>query len=293
MKRIPTCDDILLLAAAMLLLICSAGCRSLPPTAAPDRLAAEIATLRGLAAADEAILLAEALDRAMVSIQAGEFIMGSDAGRDDERPAHRVYLDAYELDRYEVTNAQFRRFLLATGGRPPRYWIGDAYPAGQADYPVVGVSWDDASAYCGWAGKRLPTEAEWEKACRGTDGRLYPWGQAWEPKRANVDAAGWNFGGATGDVAAATIWDAAWVRLTLPPGSAGPMLKPVGSHPDGAGPYGILDMVGNASEWAADWYNWADYSALPITFPPSRNSCHGRQDGISIYGTAALSQSHL
>jgi formylglycine-generating enzyme required for sulfatase activity len=92
-----------------------------------------------------------------------------------------------------------------------------------------------------------------------------------------VDAAGWNFGGATGDVAAATIWDAAWVRLTLPPGSAGPMLKPVGSHPDGAGPYGILDMVGNASEWAADWYNWADYSALPARNPlatgPPWNHC--------------------
>jgi formylglycine-generating enzyme required for sulfatase activity len=208
-----------------------------------------------LAAAGDEAALAKALDRSMISIPAGEFIMGSEIGRDDERPAHRVYLDAYELDRYEVTNAQYRRFLLATGARPPRYWTDAAYPTDQADYPVVGVSWDDADAYCRWAGKRLPTEAEWEKACRGTDGRVYPWGQAWEPKRANVDAAGWDFGGATQDGAAATVWDAAWARLALPPGSPGPTLQPVGSHLDGASPYGVLDMVGNASEWVADWYN--------------------------------------
>ena len=277
MKPTRVRDTILFLASLMLLVTYAAGCLGLPPAATPSPLAAEIATSRKLAAAGDEVALADALDQSMVAIPAGEFIMGSEDGRDDERPAHRVYLDAFELDRYEVTNAQYRRFLLATGGRPPRYWIGDAYPAGQADYPVVGVSWDDASAYCRWAGKRLPTEAEWEKACRGTDGRLYPWGQAWEPKRANVDAAGWNFGGATGDLAAATIWDAAWARLTLPPGSAGPMLKPVGSHPDGAGPYGVLDMVGNASEWAADWYNWADYSALPARNPlatgPPWNHC--------------------
>jgi formylglycine-generating enzyme required for sulfatase activity len=255
MKHTLVRGTILSLASIVLLATCAAGCRSLPPTAASDPLATETAHLRALAAAGDEAALAKALDRSMISIPAGEFIMGSEIGRDDERPAHRVYLDAYELDRYEVTNAQYRRFLLATGARPPRYWTDAAYPTDQADYPVVGVSWDDADAYCRWAGKRLPTEAEWEKACRGTDGRVYPWGQAWEPKRANVDAAGWDFGGATQDGAAATVWDAAWARLALPPGSPGPTLQPVGSHLDGASPYGVLDMVGNASEWVADWYN--------------------------------------
>jgi formylglycine-generating enzyme required for sulfatase activity len=294
MKRIPTRYDILLLAAAMLPLICSIGCRGLPSTTAPDRLAAEIATLRGLAAADEATLLAEALDRALVSIQAGDFIMGSNAGRADERPAHTVYLDAYELDRYEVTNAQYRRFLLATGARSPRHWNGAVYPAGQADYPVVGVRWDDADAYCRWAGKRLPTEAEWEKACRGVESRVYPWGQAWEPKRANVDAAGWDFGGATHDATSPTVWDAAWARLLLPPGSPGPTLRPVGSYPGGASPYGILDLAGNASEWVADWYNWADYAELPTRNPlvtgPPWNRCLRGSAWADPTGTPAWTQ---
>jgi len=239
-----------------------------------------MAALRGLAAGGNEAALAEALDRSMVTIPAGEFIMGSDVGRADERPAHLVFLDAFELDRYEVTNAQYRRFLLATGGRPPRYWTDLNYPAGQADYPVVGVSWGDANTYCRWADKRLPTEAEWEKACRGTEGRVYPWGRTWEPARANVDAAGWNFGGPTQDSAAGTVWDAAWARLTLPSSSNGPTLRPVGSYLDGASPYGILDMVGNASEWVADWYNWSDYSKLParnplVTAPPWNHCLRG------------------
>jgi|GEM_PF-789933 len=250
------------------------------PATAADALVAEIARLRELAVAGDEVTLAEALDRSTVSIPAGEFIMGSATGREDERPAHPVYLDAYELDRYEVTNAQYRRFLLATGGRPPRYWTANAYPAGQADTPVVGVSWDDADAYCRWAGKRLPTEAEWEKACRGADGRMYPWGEAWEPARANVDALGWRPNEAAHDATATTVWEAAWRQLTLPPGSVGPALHPVGSHPDGAGPYGILDMVGNASEWVADWYNWSDYSKLPahnplVTGPPWNHCLRG------------------
>lgn len=261
---------------------------------AVDASAQEIAVLRGLAAASDEAALAGALDRSMIAIPAGEFIMGSDAGSDNERPAHLVYLDAYELDRYEVTNAQYRRFLLATGGRPPRHWTDTAYPAGQADYPVVGVSWDAADAYCRWAGKRLPTEAEWEKACRGTDGRSYPWGEAWEPGRANVDAAGWDFGGAKHDATAPTVWDAAWARLTLPPGSPGPLLQPVGSHLDGASPYGVLDMVGNASEWVADWYNWSDYSKLPARNPvvigPPWNHCLRGSAWADPAGTPAWTQ---
>ena len=270
---------------------------ALPPTPVTPQAGAaaqEVAAPRGLAAGGDEAALVEVLGRSMVAIPGGEFIMGSDAGRDDERPAHTVYLDAYELDRYEVTNAQYRRFLLATGGRPPRYWTDNSYPSGQADYPVVGVSWDDADAYCRWAGKRLPTEAEWEKACRGTDGRVYPWGETWEPGRANVDAAGWDFGGATQDAAAGTIWDAAWARLSLPPGSRGPLLQPVGSHLDGASPYGVLDMVGNASEWVADWYNWSDYSRLPARNPvvtgPPWNHCLRGSAWADPAGTPAWTQ---
>jgi formylglycine-generating enzyme required for sulfatase activity len=274
-----------------LLATCAVACRSLAPREAAGSSATEVAYLRKLAAAGDEAALAGALDRSMVRVPAGEFIMGSQAGRDDERPAHRVYLDAYELDRYEVTNAQYRRFLLATGGRPPRYWAGLAYPAGQADYPVVGVSWDDADAYCRWAGKRLPTEAEWENACRGTAGRVYPWGDRWEPGRANVAAKGQRPDAAGQNAAGEAVWEATWARLTLPPGSAGPTLRPVGSHPDGASPYGILDMAGNASEWVADWNNWADYSRLPTRNPlatgPPWNRCLRGSPWYDPVGTPA------
>ncbi len=281
MKHAPARCGLSLLAPVLLLVMWAAGCRSLPPLfPPPDPLVTETTRLRVLAAHGDIEPLAQALDQSMVAVPAGEFTMGSNAGRDDERPPHAVYLDGFALDRYEATNAQYRRFLLATGARPPSYWTGAVYPPGQADYPVVGVSWDDADAYCRWAGKRLPTEAEWEKACRGTDGRTYPWGEMWEPGRANVDALGWAFGGASQDAAGSTAWDAAWARLALPPSSPGPALWPVGSHLDGASPYGILDMVGNASEWVADWYNWSDYSSLParnplVTGPPWNHSLRG------------------
>jgi len=295
MTRAAFRDAVLLALSAALLTTGAAGCSGLPPLAATsDPLAAEIARVRDLAAAGGDDALAGALDRSTVPIPAGDFVMGSEDGRENERPAHAVYLDAYELDRFEVTNAQYRRFMLATGHRPPRYWTGEAYPVGQADYPVVGVSWAEADAYCRWAGKRLPTEAEWEKACRGTDGRIYPWGDSWEPRRANVDAAGWRFGAASEDASAATLWDAAWRQLTLPPGAAGPSLQPVGSHPDGASPYGALDMVGNASEWVADRYNWSDYSKLPARNPvvtdPPWNRCVRNTAWCDPVGTPAWTQ---
>lgn len=237
---------------------------------------AEIVQLRRLAASDVAGL-AEALDRCVVYIAAGEFIMGSDTGRSDERPQHPVYLDAFEMDRYEVTNAQYLRFLRAAGRLPPRYWPGDEYPTGQADYPVVGVSWQDANDYCAWAGKRLPTEAEWEKACRGADARLYPWGNAWEPRRANIDISIQTLRGASQTASESTVWDTAWQLAQVTPQSGKPGLEPVGSHVDGASPYGILDLAGNASEWVADWYNWSDYARLPSHNPvvsgPSWNHC--------------------
>ena len=158
----------------------------------------------------------------MVFVPAGEFIMGSDDGNEDERPAHTVFLDGFWIDKYEVTNAEYKGFVDATGQPPPHHWEGGTYPEGKGDHPVVWVSWHDAQAYCQWAGKRLPMEAEWEKAARGTDGRKWPWGNSFDTSKCNS--------GGSGDTV------------------------PVGSYPAGASPYGAQDMAGNAWEWTADWY---------------------------------------
>jgi len=165
----------------------------------------------------------------MIEIPAGPFTMGSDAGAEDEAPAHEVDLPAFEIDKFEVTNADFAQFVKATGyqtdaekeGRT-RNWRGVA--EGKDNHPVVFVSWNDAVAYCQWLDKRLPSEAEWEKAARGTDGRMYPWGNDWNPSKANVKDTG--------------------LRGTAAAGSFGA----------GASPYGVEDMAGNVWEWTADWY---------------------------------------
>jgi len=172
----------------------------------------------------------------MVLIPAGEFIMGKDDGEEDEKPAHKVYLDAYWIDKYEVTNEQYAKFLEAVTrskdhskchpnepkgkNHTPKFWKDSRF--NQPKQPVVGVDWFDAYAYARWAGKRLPTEAEWEKAARGTDERDYPWGNDWIDDLANV---------------------------------AGDAPMEVGSFPDGVSPYGVLDMAGNVWEWCADWYD--------------------------------------
>lgn len=159
-----------------------------------------------------------------VLIPAGSFVMG-----DDERsPRREVHLDAFYIDRFEVTLGRYAAFLAATGGvQPPDGWPGDA--AATADLPVVGVGWDDANAYCRWAGKRLPTETEWEKAARGGDPRRYPWGND-APTAAHVAATT-----SAGDAYAGG-------------------LSPVGSHPAGASAAGVHDLAGNAAEWVADWF---------------------------------------
>jgi len=158
-------------------------------------------------------------------VPAGPFLMGDDGGPQDERPRHRVNLPAYWMDTYPVTNAEYARFVAETGYRAPCHWPESAYPLDKADHPVVNVSWEDAQAYAAWAGKRLPTEAEWEKAARGTDGRVWPWGNTFEPARCNTREAG------TGST------------------------TPVDAYaPQGSSPYGLADMAGNVWEWTSDWY---------------------------------------
>ncbi len=181
-------------------------------------------------------------DRAeMVLVPTGEFWMGSDTGGgEDEKPRHRVYLDAYSIDKYEVTNGLYGHFMAATGRAAPAYWTDNSFNG--PTQPVVAVSWHDAEAYCKWAGKRLPTEAEWEKAARGTDGRTYPWGDQWDASRANSGES--NLG----------------------------KTAPVGSYADGASPYGAHDMAGNVWEWVADWYDKDYYKRSPERNPRGPDS---------------------
>ncbi len=159
----------------------------------------------------------------MVEIPAGEFLMGTDRPRsaEQDRPEHKRSLPAYRIDKYPVTNAQYARFVAATGHRPPLHWQGGKFRAGLEQHPVTMVSWHDASAYAQWAGKRLPTEAEWEKAARGTDGDRWPWGGHMEVARLNT----YYTVGATTEVT---------------------------HYTEGASHYGVMDMAGNVSEWVFD-----------------------------------------
>jgi len=170
----------------------------------------------------------------MVFIPAGSFLMGSDLERDRhaherEQPQHTVYLPDYAIAKTPVTNAQYATFLRATHHSPPRHWrilfLKRRWsPLGRKEHPVVNVTWYDAVAYCRWLSGvtgisyRLPNEPEWEKGARGTDGRIYPWGDAWEAGRCNID-------GGKEDT------------------------TPVGAFPDGASPFGLLDVIGNVWEW--------------------------------------------
>jgi len=190
---------------------------------------------------------AQTLASPMIEIPAGPFIMGNDSGPADERPAHTVDLRAFAIDRLPVTNMQFAEFLQSaglTGSRGERLYDHDDPDArihrrnnrwhadpGAEQHPVVEASWSGARAYCEWRNARLPTEAEWEKAARGSDGRRYPWGNEAPNTRRARFAAGWH------DTAA------------------------VDAHPAGASPYGVLDMAGNAWEWVSSAYRPYPYQA--------------------------------
>ena len=163
----------------------------------------------------------------MVLVPAGEFTMGSDKGDDDESPIHRVYLNAFYLDKFEVTNGRFAKFVDAIQSEPPWGFADKETPVTSADQPVRWVSWMDAMGYCLWVGKRLPTEAEWEKAARGTDGRMFPWGN--DPPTLAHAVYGLKEGGAEA-------------------------ISVIGDRDRGMSPYGAHDMAGNLYEWVMDWY---------------------------------------
>jgi len=216
-----------------------------------------------LAALVLAILPYESIDAVneipdnMVLIPAGWFTMGSKEGHFSHQPPHRVYLDAYAIDKYEVTNADYKNFIdlrdhlrgkktplgpncqkVERGVSPPKIWNENhEYPLELADHPVVCVRRGMAKRYCRTMGKRLPTEAEWEKAARGKDGRKYPWGNKWDPKKTNHGLA-------------KSPWEDAsdgYARTA-----------PVGSFPEDKSPYGVYDMAGNVYEWTWDIY-WPYY----------------------------------
>jgi formylglycine-generating enzyme required for sulfatase activity len=196
------------------------------------------------------------LDQNIISIAAGSSIMGSEAGSMDEQPARTITLSAYQIDRFEVTNLQYSQFLASEQVISPRYWHDAEYPGRMDLHPVVGVSWDQAQRYCEWTGKRLPTEAEWERACRGDQGVVYPWGDDWTGANANL--------GLSWSQAWPSLIDDAWQLLEHEQAQG---LSAVGSYPQGISPYGISDLIGNAAEWVYDWYNWDGYQDMPDTNP--------------------------
>jgi formylglycine-generating enzyme required for sulfatase activity len=192
----------------------------------------------------------------MVPIPAGEFLMGSDpekdkAALDDEQPQHSLCLPEYHIARTPVTNAQYLQFVKATGHRMPDHWQDGKPPRGEEHHPVVNVSWYDAMEYCRWlsgfTGKpyRLPSEAEWEKGARGTDGRVYPWGDKWDSSRCNTRES------SPGDITA------------------------VATYPQGASPYGLLDMAGNVWEWTISLWR-ESWQSPTFRYPYDRND--GREN---------------
>jgi formylglycine-generating enzyme required for sulfatase activity len=196
------------------------------------------------ASAPETAAGEEPIHEDMVTIPAGPFVRGTTNGGFDEQPQRTISLGTFSIDRYEVTNHQYQQFVLATGHRkagPPSRYAKSIGKMRGINQPVVYVSWDDANEYCRWKGKRLPTEAEWEKAMRGTDARLWPWGSQEKPNGAN------------------------WARVQ----DGYEVSARVGTFGTDRSPYGVMDGAGNVMEWVADWYQEGYYKESPDKDPPS------------------------
>ncbi len=185
----------------------------------------------------------------MVLVKEGVFLMGSDRGSSDERPAHIVSLSSFYIDTYEVTNAEYQKCVADLGCELPKntlYYVSPTF----RDHPAVFVTWEMADAYCTWRGARLPTEAEWEKAARGANSNNYPWGTLFSRSALNYCDKN---------------CDSAWAD---PQGNDGfPLTAPVGSYEKGISPYGVYDMAGNTAEWVADWYD-KDYYKTSVRIDP-------------------------
>ncbi len=185
-------------------------------------------------------------------IPAGTFTMGSDDDLPNEAPAHETYLDAYYIGKAEVTNAEYYRFWLENGGTDSEHTpisYGEAFGTWpdvaktKPNYPVIGVSWDSAVAYAAWRGMRLPTEAEWEKAARGTAAKRWPWGDTFTQRIKDTTIH-------------ANVWKQSGARL-----------QPVRTYQTGVSPYGAYDMAGNVWEWVADRYSDTYYRRSPDRNP--------------------------
>ena len=219
----------------------------------------------------------------MVRIPAGPFTMGSDKKTDKnaylvEMPQRSVYLDAYDIDKYEVTTVQYLKFVLATNRPPQVDWKFDGgnFQDTMVSHPIMHVTWYEADEYCKWAGKRLPTEAEWEKAARGeADTRIYPWGN----EMAGLSRANFGRTGLSGPVR-----DRPERLLLYPP------IISVFKYDNAASPYGMFQMAGNVAEWVADWYDKDYYKTAPDKNPkgPDKGSQKAFRGGGWIDSTPSV-----